>query len=51
MGRVDYRLAERVVAELRGGRKVEVRVRSNLVTLSTLGRPHHYLGVEVDSEA
>ena len=50
MGRLDYRLAERVVAELRGGRKVEVRAKSNLVTLSTPGRPHHCLGVELDSE-
>ena len=50
MGRLDCRLAERllIVAELGGGRKMEVRARSisNLVTLSTL-----CVGVEDDSEA
>ena len=51
MGRLDYRLAERLVAELREGRKVEVRARSNLVTLSAICRPHQCEGVKNDSEA
>ena len=40
MGRLDRRLAERLVAELRGGRKVTVQARSNDVPLSALCRPH-----------
>ena len=51
MGRLDCRLDEHLVAELLGGRKVEVRARSNLVTLSALCRPHHCIGVGNDSEA
>ena len=53
MGRADCRLAERlVVAELRGGRKVEVRARSKVVRLSALCRPNQCVdGVEDDSEA
>ena len=39
------------IAELGGGRKVEVRARSNLVTLSALCRPHRCVGVRNDSEA
>ena len=34
-----------------GGRKVEVRARSNLITLSALCRHHQCVGVENDSEA
>ena len=48
---LDCRLTERLVAEPRGGRKVKVRARSNLVTLSALYRPHQCLGVENDLEA
>ena len=52
MGKLDCRLAERPrVAELGGERKVEVRARSNLVTLSALCRPHQCVGVGNDSEA
>ena len=52
MGRLDCWLAERLVAELRGGSKVEVLARSNLVTLSALCRPRYCVGgVENDSEA
>ena len=39
------------LAELGGGRKVEVRARSNLVTLSALCRPHQCVGVGNDSGA
>ena len=39
------------IAELGGGGKVEVRARSNLVTLSALCRPHQCVGVGNDSEA
>ena len=42
MERLDCRLAERLVAELRGGRKVAVQARSNDVLLSTLCRPHQF---------
>ena len=38
-------------AELGGGRKVEVRARSNLVMLSALCRPHQCVGVGNYSEA
>ena len=47
MRRLDCRLAKRLVAELRGGRKVEVRARSNLVTLSVLCPPHQCVVVVV----
>ena len=52
MGRLDCRLVERLVAELRGGRKVEVRARSSLATLSAFCRPHQGVGgVGNDSKA
>ena len=55
MGRLDSRLAEHLVAELRGGRKVDIRASSrrcsNLVTLSALCHPNQYVGDENDSEA
>ena len=42
MGRIACRLVERLAAELRGGRKVKVRARSNVVMLSALCRSHHH---------
>ena len=44
-------LPSALVAELGGGCKVEVRARSNLVTLSALCRPHQCVDVGNDSEA